>query len=710
MRRALLHSAFLLPLPFLFMVTDVSSEQTAATAAAEFVTPPAVSSDRIAKADREPGNWLSHGRTYSEQRFSPVDQIHRSNVEDLGLAWFHDLTDHNVVEGTPLVVDGVMYLTGAFGKVYALDARTGTEVWTFDPKVPPGTLVRACCQPVNRGAAVGYGKVFVGALDGRLIAVDKKTGEPVWEAVTTDPDKPFTITGAPRVIKNTVVIGNAGAEYGVRGYVSAYDVESGDLVWRFHTVPGNPADGFENDAMRRAADTWSGQWWKFGGGGTVWDAIVYDPELDLVYIGTGNGTPWDSQVRSPGGGDNLYLSSIVALDADTGHYVWHYQTTPADTWDFTATQPIILAEMEVDGTARKVLMQAPKNGLFYVLDRSNGELISAAPFARVSWAKSVDPVSGRPVENSAARPKGTETAYVEPGPSGAHNWDPMAYSPNTGLVYIPARDSAFLFKNNPDFEYQDGFWNVAYDLSIPMDYSSFGSELKVASFLLAWDPATQREVWRAEGGGGGVLATAGGLVFRGERTGAFSAYDAASGRKVWSSDVQNSGVAGPISYAVDGEQYVAIALGRGAATMQKGPIPHPAAMAHANRVVAFKLGGAATLPPYVYTPQELRAPPGEQVDADTVAAGRVMFHRYCLGCHGREARGNRIQPDLRFSPFLDNGFWEEVVLGGLLKGRGMVSFADVLDEGRAEALRQYVISEAQKPAKPASEPGYAPIQ
>jgi quinohemoprotein ethanol dehydrogenase len=630
-------------------------------------------------------------------------------VEALSLAWYQDFTDHNVVEATPLVVDGVMYVTGAMGKVHAIDARTGAERWFYDPEVPPQTLVRACCQPVNRGAAVGYGKVFVGALDGRLIALDAGSGEPVWETVTTDPGKPFTITGAPRVMKNMVVIGNAGAEYGVRGYVSAYHVDSGEMLWRFYTVPGNPADGFENEAMRRAAATWTGEWWKYGAGGTVWDAIVYDPELDLVYIGTGNGAPWDHQVRSPEGGDNLYLASIVALDADSGEYVWHYQTTPAETWDFTATQPIILADMEIAGRERKVLMQAPKNGMFYVLDRTSGELISAEPFVPVTWNTGVD-ASGRPIENPASRPKGTRTIYVQPGPSGAHSWHPMAYSPDSGLVYIPTNEGRFLFKNDPDFEYQDGFWNLGFDLSIPMDYAAFGSVLERDSYLLAWDPVRQREAWRAGGSGGGVLATAGGLVFRGEATGQFAAYDAVSGERLWSSDVQNSGVAAPISYSVNGEQYIAIALGRGAATMQKAAIPHPALLPHANRVVAFKLQGSAELPPYEYTPEKLRATPTEQVDAELAAQGRVLFHRYCLGCHGREARGNRIQPDLRLSMFLDNGLWDDVVLGGVLESRGMVSFAKVLDEHRAEALRQYVILEAQKPGARAPGQSEAPVQ
>ncbi len=666
--------------------------------------------ERLVSADSEPGNWLSHGRTYSEQRFSPLDQINVSSVSDLALDWYFDLNDHNVVEATPIVVDGIMYVTEAMGKVFALDAKTGKQVWYFDPEVPPETLLKACCQPVNRGAAVANNKVFVGTLDGRLIAIDAKTGTKVWETVTTDPNQAYTITGAPRVVKNRVIIGNAGAEYDVRGYVSAYNVDTGEMDWRFYTIPGDPAEGFENDAMRVAAETWSGEWWKIGGGGTVWDAIVYDPDLDLLYIGTGNGTPWNAAFRSPEGGDNLYLSSIVALRPDTGEYVWHYQTTPGDNWDFTATQPIILADIEIEGVERKVLMQAPKNGFFYVLDRSTGKVISAEPFTGVNWASHVDLITGRPIENPGMRNVGAEPVYIEPGPSGGHNWNPMAYSPDTGLVYIPTLDSRFLWQNDPTFEHAAGFWNLGYDLSITMDFSSVGEERQRGSYLLAWDPATQSEAWRVEGSGGGLLATAGDLVFRGTRTGHFEAYHASSGEVLWSSDVQNSGIAGPISYQIGDDQYIVIALGRGAATIMEGPVYRPSDLPHANRVVAFKLGGTATLPAYTYEPEVLRDPPEEEVNSESVAVGRKVFHRYCFACHGREARGNKIQPDLRFSDYMDNGLWNDVVIDGLLSGVGMVSFQDVLNPEISEAIRQYVISESQKAGTSAFMQDSGPVQ
>ncbi|MEE2654075.1 MAG: PQQ-dependent dehydrogenase, methanol/ethanol family [Pseudomonadota bacterium] len=377
-------------------------------------------------------NWLSYGKDYREQRYSELAQINRDNVSDLGLAWSFDTEYNRGLEATPIIVDGVMYVTGNWSVVYALDVRSGELLWKYDPKVPREWAKMACCDVVNRGVAVYEGKVFVGSLDARLIALDAASGEVIWEVQSADIKAyPYTVTGAPRVAKGLVFIGNGGAEYGVRGFVSAFDADTGELRWRFYTVPGNPADGFENEAMRKAAESWTGKWWEYGGGGTVWDSIVYDDELDQLYIGVGNGSPWNHRVRSPEGGDNLYLSSIVALDPDSGEYLWHYQETPAETWDYTATQHIMLADMEVDGATRKVIWHAPKNGFFFVIDRENGQLLSAEPYADVNWATHYDMATGRPVETEIARyPDGPE--LIRPSSMGAHNWQPMAYSPETG--------------------------------------------------------------------------------------------------------------------------------------------------------------------------------------------------------------------------------------------------------------------------------------
>ncbi len=403
--------------------------------------PASVDATRISNAETEPGNWVTYGRTYSEQRFSPLTRITAANVKQLGLTWYADLDSNRGQEGTPLVIDGVLYVSVAWSIVKAFDAQTGRLLWSYDPAVPRALGVRGCCDVVNRGVAAWQGKIFVGTFDGRLVALDARTGRPVWSVMTVDASKPYTITMAPRVIKGRVVIGNSGNEYGVRGYVSAYDAETGKLVWRFYTVPGDPSKPFENEAMAMAAKTWSGEWWKLGGGGSAWESISYDPTVNLIYLGTGNGTEWNQGYRSSSQGDNLFLSSIVAINADTGNYVWHYQVTPGDEWDFDAVQQLILADLTIDGTARQVLMQANKNGFFYVLDRKTGQLISANNFTPVTWTSGIDLKTGRPVEVPGIRYDRTgKRTELLPGALGAHSWQSMAFNPKTGLVYIPAQE------------------------------------------------------------------------------------------------------------------------------------------------------------------------------------------------------------------------------------------------------------------------------
>ncbi|MDE2876204.1 MAG: PQQ-dependent dehydrogenase, methanol/ethanol family [Gemmatimonadota bacterium] len=513
-----------------------------------------------------PAHWPHHGRDAAETRHSPLDRINTDNISRLGLAWSWEIPKTGArLETTPLVVDGVLYGTAAFSFVFALDAATGEEIWRWDPAIPHQEQggPRTCCGNVNRGVAMHGGLVYAGLLDGRLVALDRADGSVRWTVQTTPAGTDYTITGAPRIVGDAVVIGNGGADYGVRGYVTAYDAGTGKQLWRTYTVPGNPADGFENEAMRAAAETWSGEWWTSGGGGTVWDAMAVDEAAGLLYIGTGNGSPWNRDHRSPDGGDNLYLSSIMALDPEDGSLAWHYQTTPGDDWDFTATQPLMLLDLEIGGRERQVIAQAPKNGFFYVVDRITGELISAEPFADdLTWATSVDPTSGRPVETPEARYGLTgKGAYLAPGPSGAHNWHPMSYSPQTGLVYLPATNNNYYWEKSGDYDYQAGRWNTGTTRGSDADRPERPALKGPANLLLAWDPAENREAWRvpADGDHGGTMTTAGNLVFWATGT-RLAALDAHTGRELWSAEV-GRGAGSPVAYEVDGHHYVSVAAG-----------------------------------------------------------------------------------------------------------------------------------------------------
>lgn len=674
-----------------------------------------VDASRITHADNEPGNWLTYGRTYSEQRFSPLQQINDQNVAQLGLAWYMDLDTHRGQEGTPLVVNGVMYFTTAWSKVFAVNAATGKKLWSYDPKVPAEWAINACCDVVNRGAAVWQGKIFAGTLDGRLIALDAATGRLLWEALTIDPKFRYSITGAPRVIKGKVLIGNGGAEFGVRGYVSAYDADTGEMLWRFYTVPGDPAKPFENPILEKAAKTWTGQWWKFGGGGTVWDTIVYDPDLDLVYIGVGNGTPWNRKARSPKGGDNLFTCSIIALKPDTGEYVWHYQETPGDAWDFDSAESMILADLTIGQTPRKVLLHAPKNGFFYVLDRATGALISTKPYTAVSWASGIDPQSGRPIENPAARYAESQKGLpVAPGPLGGHSWHSMSFSPFTRLVYLPVQDAGFVYKSEKVFQQKSLAMNTGLDLvaaGLPQQPQVKQAILAgIKGHLSAWDPVEQKEVWRVDRTSpvnGGVLSTAGNLIFEGTAQGMLEAYRAKSGEKLWSAETQSGVVAAPVTYSVSGEQYVAVLAGWGGVfPLATGEVAlRSGRTQNISRLLAFKLGGKANLPPLPEEGHPQRKPPPSTASAATIQKGEALFQRFCSQCHGDVAVSGGVLPDLRYSGTLDNDRWFDVVLKGILKQAGMVSFEKELTRAEATAIRAYVIFRAnESPAEVKSNP------
>ena len=675
------------------------SPAPAPAAEPETTAPRPVDGARIAAADSEPGSWLAHGRSYSEQRHSPLDQINASNVSQLGLAWSHDLGSKRGVEASPIVADGRMYVTASWSIVSALDARSGELLWRYDPKVPGAKAIDACCDVVNRGVALWKGAVYVGSIDGRLISLDAETGKVNWDVQTTDTEIPYTITGAPRVVKDLVIIGNGGGEYGVRGYITAYHAASGEQAWRFYTVPGDPSLPFEHEELAAAAKTWTGEWWKLGGGGTAWDAMAYDPELDLLYVGTGNGSPWTQTLRSPGGGDNLYLSSILALRPESGELVWHYQTTPGDRWDYTATQHIILAELEIGGRVRKVLMQAPKNGFFYVLDRATGELLSADAYVRTSWASHVDLKTGRPVETENSDYT-QEPKLIYPAPIGGHNWHPMTFSPRTGLVYIPARDmEAWYIEEDPDDPPRTK-WKIGADYQGGVDVALAHDLPKALGFIIAWDPVAKKSVWQTDNPSfwsAGLLSTASDLLFVGGADGKFKAYNAKSGDILWSVDSPTGIMAPPISYELDGEQYIAVAAGWGGAAMSLFPLPNSAIAKYENegRVLVFKLGAATPMPTNATHDWTLPDVPPVTVSAVELRRGTRAYHENCYVCHGAFAQSAGVAPDLRYMKPEVRAAFQSIVRLGAYEGKGMPGFAETFSEAEVELIRAFINSQAQ---------------
>lgn len=639
-------------------------------------------------------DWPTIGVDYAETRYSRLDQINAANVKDLGLAWSYNLESTRGVEATPVVVDGIMYVSASWSVVHAIDTRTGNRIWTYDPQVDRSTGFKGCCDVVNRGVALWKGKVFVGAWDGRLIALDAATGKEVWQKNTFEGQKgSLTITGAPRVFKGKVIIGNGGAEYGVRGYITAYDAETGEQKWRWFSVPGDPSKPFEDESMKRAARTWdpSGKWWEAGGGGTMWDSMTFDAELNTMYVGTGNGSPWSHKVRSPKGGDNLYLASIVALDPDTGKYKWHYQETPGDNWDYTSTQPMILADIKIVGKPRKVILHAPKNGFFFVLDRTNGKFISAKNFVPVNWASGYDK-NGKPMNIAAAR-DGSKPHDAVPGPYGAHNWHPMSFNPQTGLVYLPAQNVPVNLMDDKKWEFnqagpgkpQSGTgWNTAKFFNAePPKSKPFGR-------LLAWDPVAQKAAWSVEHvspWNGGTLTTAGNVVFQGTADGRLVAYNATSGEKLWETPTGTGVVAAPSTYMVDGKQYVSVAVGWGGvyglaarATERQGP----------GTVYTFVVGGKARMPEFVAqrTGQLLQ---GVKYDPAKVEAGTMLYVANCVFCHGVPGvdRGGNI-PNLGY---MDASYIENLpsfVFKGPAMARGMPDFTGKLSGDDVESIKAFI--------------------
>jgi quinohemoprotein ethanol dehydrogenase len=670
----------------------------------------AVDTARQLGADKEPGAWMSAGRTYDEQRYSPLTLIDQSNVKKLGLAWYGDVDTERGQEATPVVVDGVLYITTAWSKLYAYNAKTGELLWKYDPKVKPNIGQIACCDVVNRGVGVWQGKVYLGALDGRLIALDGKTGKEVWTTQTTDLKEPYTITQVPRVYKNTVVVGNGGAEYSVRGFVSGYDTETGKLKWRFNTVPYRDDPEVKNQpAIAKALKTWGADPAKYGGGATAWDTIVYDPKTNLIFFGTGNGLSWSQSIRDPSGGDNLFVSSVVAINADTGKYAWHFQETPGDEWDFDNTNPLMIADLNIKGKKVHALMQAPKQAFFYVWDAATGKLISAEKYAPANWATRIDLKTGRPVENPAVRYTTTKAAIVQPAPLGAHNWHPMSYSPKTGLVYIPVTESStgYISADPTKFELKNRVSNTGTISSSPEItalYKEPGAPQRgnITSYIEAYDPANQKIVFKVPNktyGSSGTMVTGSNLLFSGNHDGEFNAYDATTGAKLWSAATQAKTVAAAATYTVDGEQYVAVLVG--ARGLPDNAVRTSLSSANNSRILVYKLGGAASLPTKavgpISTTSKALNPPLLTGNNEQVIDGETAYGKYCSGCHGSNVVADKTAPDLRYTTLLNNlERWDDVVIGGSREANGMVSFRKILPDGDAENIFHYVISQANK--------------
>ena len=665
--------------------------------------------DAAALADTVSGdNWAAFGRTLNEQRFSPLTEIDTATVANLKVDWVIDLPEKGGLVSTPLVANGVLYFIGGLNVVRAVDATNGRLIWSFDPKVAEqaGDRMRVGWDH-NRGIALWRDKVILATWDGRLIGLDAATGHEQWSTMTIDPAKAMYITGAPKVFKDKVIIGNGGTEHGAsRGYVTAYDAATGKQAWRFYIVPGNPADGFENAAMEMAAKTWTGEWWKYGGGGNAWHGFTYDAELDRLYIGTGNGSPWNRKIRSPGGGDNLFLSSLVALNPDNGEYLWHYQTAPGETWDYNSNMDIILADLPIGGRTVKAILHAPKNGFFYVIDREAGKPISADAFTTTTWATGIDSVTWRPDEIPAARYlKGT--ASVAPATIGGHSWHAMSYNPRTGLAYYPAIHLTATFSDSGiDLRtWQSPDWRGSYGVTLGRPTSSTASSRpdKVIGSLQAWDPVRRKLAWEVPLEGfwnPGTMTSAGNLVFQGRASGHLVAYNATTGTELWRFNV-GSGISAPsITYAVDGRQYIALLVGWGGVSAGiGGPLvaAHGWAYgAHPRRLIAFSLNGSAVLPP---SPPPLVVRPLAArefgVNATLATQGRAEFTGRCTGCHGTGAVSGGMAPDLRASGVvLSEAGFAEVVRGGARVLRGMPAFRTLTDE-QLLALRHYIRERAE---------------
>lgn len=655
-----------------------------------------VTEKRVLAEARDGSNWFLKGGNFRGEHYSPLRSIDDESVTELGLAWATNLPVPDGISATPIVIDGVIYLSGAYSLVFAIDAATGDVIWHYDPDVRSRLAENphmSWTARVNRGVAVWQGKVLVTTTDCRLVALDAKTGKVTWSKQTCDPALGYRITDSPYVGGDSVFVGNAGSESYEknRGYVSAYDINNGALKWRFYTVPSDKPEENTSAAMKMAAKTWSGTALeKFGGGGSAWNGMTYDPESGLLYFGTAGALPYDFRLRSPDGGDNLFLSSVVAVNASTGEYAWHYQTVPEDSWEYNATMNIVLADLNIGGKQRQTLLIAPKNGFHYVLDRLTGELIAADKFAKVNWATHINLETGRPVYDPAAEywARPDEAVAVWPNMWGAHSWNAMAYHPQLKLVYIPVIDVPTIVTG-----YDDGDFLDTLEMLTEVDGQPFSP-----GKLVAWDPVKNKPRWTVAHDlpfNGGILATAGNLVFQGDAYGRFNAYAADKGQKLWSVATGSNITAAPVSYSLDGKQYVLVPVGAGGGVQFVYPQMHAGDHVRGpTRLMAFALDSDMPMPLVKVEPRTLPTQPELKASAEELETGQQIFSWECKGCHGKNAvaRFGGSVPDLRYATADTHSAWHGIVIGGALQVNGMPRFELSIEE--SEAVRNYVLSQS----------------
>lgn len=639
-------------------------------------------------------DWVLLGNSADIQHHSGLSQINTETVSDLGIAWAIDLPTRDGLVGNPLIKNGRIFQGGSQSQVFAHDLKTGKLLWTHEPLAdrPPGSFLETWLRSINRGVALYEDLVIIGTSDCRLVAIDQATGVKQWEAETCDGKQNYMITGAPRVGGDKVFIGNSCADMGLnRGHVDAVDARTGKHLWRFYTVPGDPDKPQDSELYEMAAQTWGDGWYeKTKGCGSVWDAMVYDSELDQLIIGTGAPAPSDPTKRGKDAGDELFTNAVVALDAETGAYRWHFTQVPGDAWNYEPAVGLMTATLPIDDKDRRVVLSVPKNGFVYVLDAKTGEFISGRNYVPVNWAKGLDDETGRPIFDPAARyweAADGESTIVVPSSAGAHDWTALAFDPQKNVLYVPAITMPEQFERTASGEYS---YDYSLDSEGEQKWQAFGE-------IVAWDPVTQSEVWRQRHGlplNGGALHTAGGLVFQGTAEGYLKAYDATSGEQLGSFAAGGAIRAAPSTVVDDGIQYIVVPAGApSSSTASSGLTDYSSTKESRSRprLLAFVLGGNAPTPAWA-APLTFRKPPVDRYPPAVAAMGEAIYEGAgCVACHGFGGQSvGGAAADLRVR-LPANLAYLKAVLGGAFEPRMP---AVPLDDTSTEALYAYLVNTA----------------